>query len=271
MNERRRRAAVLVLAFCGGCARDDEGGNGGPGRDTGGTTDSADGGVEIVSRTTYTVTPLAQSGRIEGNVLLDGDAPADTTYAVALDAARCGASITVRPVQQRNGALADVVLWLDDVKSGKPLPETRRIELSHERCQFEPRVQAAVAPSTLNVLNDDRSVHTTSLAHVGASKPLVTIPFTDDGQVVPTEAAARTSGVVEARCREHPWATAYVASFDHPYFAVTAADGKFRIDSVPPGRYVLKAWHPRGRQVMSQSVTVTAGGSAAVEAKMEVK
>jgi len=29
----------------------------------------------------------------------------------------------------------------------------------------------------------------------------------------------------------------------HPYFAVTDAAGRFRLDDVPPGRYRVYAWH----------------------------
>ena len=38
---------------------------------------------------------------------------------------------------------------------------------------------------------------------------------------------------------------AYVAVFDHPYFALTDAEGKFSLSEVPPGVYVLEAWHER--------------------------
>jgi hypothetical protein len=37
---------------------------------------------------------------------------------------------------------------------------------------------------------------------------------------------------------------AWVATFDHPYFAVTGENGAFSMDGVPPGSYTLKAWHP---------------------------
>jgi hypothetical protein len=36
---------------------------------------------------------------------------------------------------------------------------------------------------------------------------------------------------------------AYVGVFDHPYFAVTGKDGSFTIKGVPPGKYVLEAYH----------------------------
>jgi hypothetical protein len=46
--------------------------------------------------------------------------------------------------------------------------------------------------------------------------------------------------------------------FEHPFFAVSAADGSFAIENVPPGTYKLTAWHERfGTQ--AKDVTVEAG------------
>jgi hypothetical protein len=267
-----RHRLLLLAVLATACSRDADsaaaaGARGGSGE----SSDAADRGIAIITRTKYTVAPLQQAGSVHGVVRLQGTVPADTTYSITTDQDRCGMQLTVRRVVQRDSAVVDAVVWLDDVRSGKPLPETRRLELSHERCVFEPRVQAGVAPSTLNVLNDDRMAHTTTLTHVGASHPIATIPFTDDGQVVPTEAAARQSGVIEARCREHPWAEAYLATFDHPYFAVTDADGSFRIDEIPPGRYTLKVWHPRAANVTSVAVTVPTNGTMTLEPVLAVK
>jgi hypothetical protein len=35
----------------------------------------------------------------------------------------------------------------------------------------------------------------------------------------------------------------YVRVFDHPYFAVTDADGKFEIKNAPVGKYRIVYWH----------------------------
>jgi len=48
---------------------------------------------------------------------------------------------------------------------------------------------------------------------------------------------------IPVKCNIHPWMKAYIAVFDHPYFAVTGKDGSFDLKNVPPGTYTLIAWH----------------------------
>ncbi|MGH8064087.1 MAG: carboxypeptidase-like regulatory domain-containing protein, partial [Candidatus Entotheonellia bacterium] len=78
----------------------------------------------------------------------------------------------------------------------------------------------------------------------------------------------------------HAHMRAYILSFEHPYFAITDADGRFRIDQVPAGSYTLKAWHEGWRvleydqdgrptyeepYVMTAEVRVLAGETIYVE------
>jgi hypothetical protein len=48
---------------------------------------------------------------------------------------------------------------------------------------------------------------------------------------------------VTLTCNIHPWMNGWVRVFDHPYFAVTDADGKFEIPQAPVGNYLLFVWH----------------------------
>ena len=57
--------------------------------------------------------------------------------------------------------------------------------------------------------------------------------------------AAKAPGLVQIRDDLHPWVRAYLAVTPHPFVAVTAADGQFRFDNIPPGRYTLVVWHER--------------------------
>ena len=43
----------------------------------------------------------------------------------------------------------------------------------------------------------------------------------------------------------HPWMKAYLGVFEHPYFALSGADGRFTLKDLPPGEYTIEAWHER--------------------------
>jgi len=69
--------------------------------------------------------------------------------------------------------------------------------------------------------------------------------------------------MVPLRCDVHGWMNAYVGVLDHPYHSVSNSSGAFSLSTLPPGDYVIEAWHERyGTQ--TQNVTVTTGETAEV-------
>ena len=46
------------------------------------------------------------------------------------------------------------------------------------------------------------------------------------------------------KCDVHPWMSARVYVLDHPFFAVTGADGRFEIAGLPPGEHHVVFSHP---------------------------
>ena len=51
---------------------------------------------------------------------------------------------------------------------------------------------------------------------------------------------------IQYKCTIHGWMTGYVRIFEHPYYAVTDADGKFEIKNAPVGKYRIVYWHENG-------------------------
>ena len=69
---------------------------------------------------------------------------------------------------------------------------------------------------------------------------------------------AATDVLIPVKCNQHPWEKAYVAVLPHPFFAVTAQDGSYKISGLPPGQYTVVAWHERfGEQRTEIAVGVT--------------
>ena len=70
------------------------------------------------------------------------------------------------------------------------------------------------------------------------------------------------TAAVSVSCTIHGWMKGYVRVFNHPYFAVTDAEGNFEIKDAPAGTWNLIAWQeekgwvlPGGKNGMPVTIT----------------
>ena len=69
---------------------------------------------------------------------------------------------------------------------------------------------------------------------------------------------------VQLQCDVHGWMDAWAVVVDHPYHAVTDAEGRFTLTDVPAGAATLQFWHETlGEQ--TASVVVGAESEAGME------
>jgi hypothetical protein len=259
-------AAALALGGLWGCTREGEGST--PNRraaaaDGVTNADSADGALGFPTRKVapYRVGAVANPGTIRGTV--------DVSAVQAIAASACAAEAG------RAGAPPDAsaIVWLDDIRAGNGVPAERkldrRLELAARRCRLEPKLQLALVGSTLNVRNDEQVAHQVRLFRDGAPQPVYQIPFIFAGQLVPAERPLTVPGILEARSTQDSSLRAVVVVVDHPYAAVVRTDGRFVLDSVPPGRYRLMAISASG--AAEQTVEVPASGEQTVSLRLARK
>jgi hypothetical protein len=67
------------------------------------------------------------------------------------------------------------------------------------------------------------------------------------------------------QCGFHAYMVSWGMAVDNPYYAVTGPDGSFQIDEVPPGEYVLVAWHPETGPAIEQKISVPAKGAVSAD------
>src|SRR5205814_2254944 len=67
-------------------------------------------------------------------------------------------------------------------------------------------------------------------------------------------------GIVRVFCDIHSHMNAFILVFNHPFFSVTDADGRYRIDNIPPGTYNVVAWN-EGLASEPRVASVPDGGS----------
>jgi hypothetical protein len=90
----------------------------------------------------------------------------------------------------------------------------------------------------VNFLNSDRLLHNLH------ARPKLNSPFNR------TQPKGRTIAVnfsqpeiFRVDCDLHSWMRSWVVVTEHPFYALSDADGRFRLDRLPPGRYKLRLWH----------------------------
>jgi hypothetical protein len=69
---------------------------------------------------------------------------------------------------------------------------------------------------------------------------------------------------VRVFCEIHSHMNAFILVFSHPFFAMTDAEGRYRIDNVPPGNYGLVAWS-EGTSSEPRPVAVPDGGATEID------
>ncbi|MFL5623146.1 MAG: carboxypeptidase regulatory-like domain-containing protein [Gemmatimonadaceae bacterium] len=208
----------------------------------------------------YRVVSVTGGGAISGTVDLEGSPPVAEVVRPPADQRVCGTSIAPKNVTLSGTRVVGAIVWLTDIRTGKGFPLERRFELTNDGCILDPFVQVISTNSTLNITNDDRTLHTNRLINVGTGKLAAIAPFNDDGEVVPVD-RLREPAEIEVVCEQHPWTHAWIAVLDHPYYAQTAANGTFNIPDIPPGKYHVRAWYP-SLGYADDSVVVTAGQQA---------
>ena len=263
-------AGTLLLAL--GCRNDESGSAPRRAEATSATVATVESPGEVIIAPPsgkYTVATTSASGSVSGTVAFKAGLPATSPVSTGADSAICGTTV-VEETDVPAGGAAGVVVWLEGVRSGKAPGLERRVELESMHCKLTPRLQAAFMGSAVNILGHDEFRQHLRFTAGGEAAPRATILLGGGEQVIPTELPFKAPGMVMVRDTGHAWTHAWLAVFDHPYYAVTGPGGAFSIDGVPPGKYTLKAWHDRA-PIASQAVEVGANGVVKADLVLEGK
>jgi plastocyanin len=189
---------------------------------------------------------LATVGTIAGEVRFEGAVPAQTVLQVgsfAECAAQHSGPVLAGDVLVHDGRVENAIVYVSEGLGDRvfAVPDAA-VVIDQQGCLFVPRVAAAQVGQEVRFLNSDplpHNVHGTPQRSRGWNFMLG----------VKGASRATTVGapepVIEIKCDVHPWMKAYLGAFDHPYFAVTGRDGRFTLENVPPGTYVVTVWHER--------------------------
>src|SRR6476469_5169395 len=103
---------------------------------------------------------------------------------------------------------------------------------------FVPHVLAITTGTTVDFPNSDRIYH--NVFSLSKTKPF------DLGRYAAGKSKSirfDRPGIVRVFCDIHSHMSAFILVFNHPFFAVTDTDGRYRLENVPPGNYTVVAWN----------------------------
>ena len=132
-------------------------------------------------------------------------------------------------------------------------------QMAQKNRTFVPHVLAITTGTVVDFPNSDRIYHNV----FSLSK---TRPFDLGRYAVGHSKSVRFDrpGIVRVFCDIHSHMSAFILVFAHRYFAVTDADGRYRLDNVPPGQYTVVAWND-GQPRQQRPVRVPEGGAVELD------
>jgi hypothetical protein len=193
-------------------------------------------------------TPLdrATTGTITGTVRFEGPVPAMAPLALRGEpacAAQHAGPVPAGDVLVHDGKLENVFVWVKEGLGDRVFaPPDTPVTVDQRGCVYVPHVAGVQTCQEVVFLNSDPLLHNVH------GTPARSASWNFSMGVQGSRRAVRLSEPevpVEVRCDVHPWMRAYLGVVSHPYFAVTGADGRFTLADVPPGEYVVAAWHER--------------------------
>ena len=199
---------------------------------------------------------------INGTVTFAGKAPNLKPLAMEADPA-CAKIHGGKPAPNEmlvlgsGNTMANILVWVSKgVPAGKTFPAPKTpVTLDQKGCTYVPHVMGIMVGQPYRILNSDgilHNIHTLPKINPSFNRAMpATLKET-------STSFGKPENVFQIKCDVHPWMSAYIGVFTHPFYSVTATDGKFSIAGLDPGTYEITAWHER---LGTQTASITVGAN----------
>lgn len=178
------------------------------------------------------------------------------------DAARPWRYVRYYVQKPKTGELAEALVALRGRSLKQESERPKTVVIDQKLFNFTPEIAAIRVGDSIKFTNSDQSPHNVQtsgeIANFNVNMPA------DGEHLVKFDRAGGIRLPARVGCVFHSSMRAWIFVFDHPYYAITAADGKFRLENVPPGEYDMELTHPAGSLRWRQKVVVKAGTTTEV-------
>jgi len=195
----------------------------------------------------------APTGNVVGMIRFTGDVPPPKAI-MTTDGGTIHHQDLV--VDAKSKGLRYVVAILEDAPPQPKVKNAAPVLVDQRDMIFLPRVVAVQHGQATRFENNDLCNHSVMAASIVPANQLNVIAAPNQ-PVIHVFEPQKTPVLIG--CSLHNWMRAWVFVVPHPWFAVSDAQGRFRLENVPPGKYTLLLVHPDTNRRERQTVEVVAG------------
>ncbi len=192
----------------------------------------------------YWLLSPAQAAAIKGKVFVEGTVPANPV--IHMDADPVCKSLHADEVRSEkvvlgaNQSLQHVFVYVKEGFSGRAETPKSAAVLDQKGCMYVPHVLGMQTGQPLALMNSDATLH--NVHALAKNNPEFNLGMPMQGMKL-EKTFFNPEVMLKFKCDVHPWMGAYVGILPHSFFAATNESGEFEISGLPPGEYVVEAWH----------------------------
>lgn len=181
---------------------------------------------------------------------------------------------------RENGALKDAVVSIRELVDEGFMARFPGTEIVIQQCLFQPYTGVVVDKRNFRVVNLDPANHAVAQAVMHnphgfemagqTSRTLFNIALADKDAELNRPVALRNlvqDSTLKLVCDQHPYMQSWFLPVTNPYYAVSRSDGRFEIQRVPPGKRLLRVWHP---QIGSRDVEILVPSEGSIHVDIEL-
>ncbi len=225
-----------------------------------------------VAKQAPTTTGYTGPAKFVGRVVVKGDVPLFSALlakgAATKDMFCSEMAVPNETVISKDGGLGNVFVYMKKApRKGVPEYSGEPFVVNQKGCIFIPHAQIVRVGQPFILKNSDPVAHNVRYNGFASQFNDTVVSGSTDGLTKVIEFPERLpAGMV---CDFHNWMSAYVLPVDHPWAAVTDADGNFEITNLPEGKWDFVIWHEKALYI-ERSFKVTAAPNTLIEKVFEV-